>query len=133
MYTLYGHEGASTSASFSPMGDYFVTGGNDSVVLAWESNMNKVRQENISEIQAKIDTELFVTNKEKVDKLPESRGTKMGKKKGKENKNSQNQTINDDILDNVTDHTIAPEPKKIGTTYRKLKPEVKTTLEKVVY
>jgi WD40 repeat protein len=43
MYTLYGHEGPTTSAAFSPFGDYFVTGGNDSVVLAWESNMNQVK------------------------------------------------------------------------------------------
>jgi len=35
MYTLYGHENASTSAAFSPMGDYFLTGGSDAVVLAW--------------------------------------------------------------------------------------------------
>jgi len=132
MYTLYGHEGASTAASFSPMGDYFVTGGNDSVVLAWESNMNEVRQENLSEIQAKIETELFVTNKEKVDKLPESRGTKMAKK-SKENKSTLANQVNDDILDNESVNTIAPVAKKTTTTYRKLKPEVKQTLEKVVY
>jgi len=42
--------------------------------------MNPVKQENLSEIQAKISTDVFVTNKEKVDKLPSSKGTKMGKK-----------------------------------------------------
>lgn len=46
--------------------------------------MNAVQQEDLSEIQAKISTEVFVTQKEKVDKLPESRGTKLGK--NKENK-----------------------------------------------
>ena len=80
MYTLYGHEGPVTTASFSPFGDYFVTGGADSVVLAWESNMNAEKQENLTEMKAKIDTELFVTNKDRVDKMPESKGTKMGKK-----------------------------------------------------
>jgi WD40 repeat protein len=80
MYTLYGHENASTSASFSPMGDYFLTGGSDSVVLAWKSNMNPVRHEDIEEIQAKINTEVFVTQKEKVEKLPSQRGTKAGQK-----------------------------------------------------
>jgi len=137
MYTLYGHEGATTAASFSPFGDYFVTGGNDSVVLAWESNMNPVRQENLSEIQAKISTEVFVTNKEKVEKLPETRGTKMGKKKAKENKSqiaNMSQDGRDELIDNTTE-AINEEPKKKlnGVTYRKLKPEVKQTLEKVVY
>jgi WD40 repeat protein len=78
MYTLYGHEGATTSANFSPGGDYFISGGNDSVVLCWESNMNQNRSEQL-DIKAKIETELFVTQKEKVDKLPTTRGTKMGK------------------------------------------------------
>lgn len=40
MYTLYGHENASTAAAWSPLGDFFVTGGADSVVLAWKSNIN---------------------------------------------------------------------------------------------
>ena len=59
LYTLFGHEGATTSASFSPMGDYFLSGGSDSVVLAWKSNMNVIRNEDIEEIQAKIETEVF--------------------------------------------------------------------------
>jgi WD40 repeat protein len=58
---MYGHEGASTCANWSPLGDYFVTGGNDSVILAWKSNLNHTQQENLSEIQAKIETEVFVT------------------------------------------------------------------------
>ena len=66
------------------MGDYFVTGGNDSVVLTWESNLNNHKTEDLSEMKAKIETEVFITQKEKVDKLPSSRGTKMGKG-GKEN------------------------------------------------
>jgi centriolar protein POC1 len=45
MYTLYGHEGATTAANFSPTGDYFISGGADSVVLCWESNMNPVKTE----------------------------------------------------------------------------------------
>jgi WD40 repeat protein len=85
LYTLYGHEGATTSAAWSPLGDYFVTGGADSVVLCWQSNMNMVRQEDLSEMQAKIETDVFVTSKEKVDKLPENRGTKIIKN-NKENR-----------------------------------------------
>ena len=80
LYTLYGHDGATTAANFSPSGDYFISGGTDSVVLCWNSNMNSIRTEDINEITAKIETEVFVTQKEKVDKLPDTRGTKMGKK-----------------------------------------------------
>jgi centriolar protein POC1 len=78
LYTLYGHEGATTSANFSTNGDYFVTGGADSVVLCWESNMNPFKTEQL-DIKAKIETELFVTEKEKVEKLPTTRGTKLAK------------------------------------------------------
>jgi WD40 repeat protein len=88
MYTLYGHEGATTCASFSPLGDHFVTGGNDAVVLAWKSNINHVQNEDLSEMQAKIETDVFVTQKEKVDKLPSSRGTKMAKSPKKTLKNT---------------------------------------------
>lgn len=53
MYTLYGHEGASTSAAFSPCGDYFVTGGVDSVVMVWKSNLDENEQEFIEDFGAK--------------------------------------------------------------------------------
>jgi hypothetical protein len=43
--------------------------------------MNEYRTENLDEIHAKIETEIFITQKEKVDKLPTTRGTKMGHKK----------------------------------------------------
>jgi len=66
------------------MGDYFLSGGADSVVLCWESNINQRKFEDLSEISAKIVTEQFVTQKERVDKLPTTRGTKVGKT-GKEN------------------------------------------------
>jgi WD40 repeat protein len=29
MYTLFGHEGPSTTAQFSPLGDFLLTGGQD--------------------------------------------------------------------------------------------------------
>ena len=41
LYTLYGHEGSSTSTAFSPCGDYFTTGGSDSVVMVWKSNLEE--------------------------------------------------------------------------------------------
>ena len=40
LYTLYGHEGATTAVNFSPDGDYMCTGGADSVVMVWLSNLD---------------------------------------------------------------------------------------------
>ena len=37
-YTLFGHDGSSTSCAFSYHGDYFATGGSDSLVMLWKSN-----------------------------------------------------------------------------------------------
>ena len=45
MYTLYGHEGASSSACFSTYGDFFATGGNDTVVQLWKTNFEASRGE----------------------------------------------------------------------------------------
>lgn len=45
MYTLYGHEGASTAACFSTYGDFFATGGKDTVVQLWKSNFDVDRGE----------------------------------------------------------------------------------------
>jgi hypothetical protein len=39
LYTLYGHEGATTAVNFSPDGDYLCSGGADSVVMVWLSNL----------------------------------------------------------------------------------------------
>jgi centriolar protein POC1 len=40
-YTLYGHNGSTTSGCFSTHGDYFATGGSDSMVMFWKSNLSK--------------------------------------------------------------------------------------------
>lgn len=53
LYTLYGHEASSNCANFSPCGDYFTTGGGDSVVMVWKSNMSESEQEFIEEFGAK--------------------------------------------------------------------------------
>jgi len=36
-YTLYGHNGSCTACAFSHYGDYFASGGSDSMILLWES------------------------------------------------------------------------------------------------
>ena len=70
LYTLYGHDGPTSSGTFSPGGDYFLSGGKDSVILIWKSNMNKIELENLGGLGAKIKTEVFITDKEIVGKLP---------------------------------------------------------------
>jgi centriolar protein POC1 len=52
IYTLYGHEGSSNSAHFSPCGDYFTSAGNDSIVMVWKSNLADVDQEVIEDLGA---------------------------------------------------------------------------------
>jgi WD40 repeat protein len=54
IYTLYGHEGSSNSAHFSPCGDYFTSAGNDSIVMVWKSNLADVDQEVIEDLGAAI-------------------------------------------------------------------------------
>ena len=39
-YTLYGHNGSTTTGVFSVYGDYFATGGSDSMVMLWKSNLS---------------------------------------------------------------------------------------------
>jgi len=53
LYTLYGHEGAATSNAFSPCGDYFTTGGSDSVVMVWKSNIEENDKEFIEDFGAR--------------------------------------------------------------------------------
>ena len=98
--------------------------------------MNPVRMEDLHEIATKIDTELFITQKEKVEKLPSTRGTKMGKK------NKPNRGLSPSAIDesNMMSASVIKNedqnPSNLavnGVTYRQLKPEVKATLEKIVY
>jgi len=37
-YTLYAHNNACTSCVFSPAGDYFASGGMDTLVMLWKTN-----------------------------------------------------------------------------------------------
>ena len=55
-YTLYGHNGSTTAGCFSTHGDYFVTGGSDSMVMLWKSNLSENDMEKIN---------LFDSNKAK--------------------------------------------------------------------
>ena len=74
-------------------GDYIYSGNSNGISFSQRGS------EDLSEIQAKIETEVFVTQKERVDKLPESRGTKLGKNKENKSKLANKSQDHDDILD----------------------------------
>ncbi len=40
LYTMYGHEGATTGVGFSTDGDYFASGGADCTTRVWQSNLD---------------------------------------------------------------------------------------------
>lgn len=40
LFTLYGHDGPVTALNFSNCGDYFITGGEDTIVNVWKSNLD---------------------------------------------------------------------------------------------
>ncbi|KAJ3342375.1 POC1 centriolar protein A [Gonapodya sp. JEL0774] len=43
-YTLHGHkQGPTTTATFSPVGDYFSTGGSDAQVMVWKSGFDSIK------------------------------------------------------------------------------------------
>lgn len=71
MYTLYGHEGPSTTAQFSPLGDFLLTGGNDQNIVIWNTNLNEQVTEELYGIQAtRIDTDIYITDKPDIKRLP---------------------------------------------------------------
>ena len=39
LYTIQGHSGPVLTAAFSPNGDYFASGGADTMVMVWKSNL----------------------------------------------------------------------------------------------
>ncbi len=47
-YTLYGHNGSTNTVAFSKYGDYFATGGSDSLAMIWKTNLEKQQTEMIS-------------------------------------------------------------------------------------
>ena len=92
MYTIYGHEGPTLCAEFSPLGDYLLTGGQDSNIVIWKTNLNERCTEILHGISAaKVDTDIFVTDKTLVKKLPSDPKPKFAiTQKKKENIQTQN-------------------------------------------
>lgn len=77
MYTLYGHEGATTAASFSPYGDFFVTGGLDAAVQLWQSNLDTPRGEQIEGLDLEKITNTKIMNLH-TDEAPDAKKVKQG-------------------------------------------------------
>jgi hypothetical protein len=64
------------------MGDFLLTGGADANIVIWNSNLNeKVTEELFGITAVKIETDVFVTDKPDVKKLPNSERNKEDKKK----------------------------------------------------
>ena len=86
MYTLYGHEGPTTTASFSPMGDFIISGGDDQNLVIWKSNLNQRQTEILHGTQqAKVGTDIFVTDKAGIRDLPDDNRRDSGVRQRKEN------------------------------------------------
>ena len=149
MYTLYGHEGPTTTAAFSPLGDFIVSGGNDQNLVIWKSNLN----ERITEVlhgatAAKVGTDIFVTDKAGIRELPDTERREEGVQQRKENYSAlanRPQGVRIDAQPRVaTRPPVVPQSgaesgekifgkKAIGPTYNMLRPEVKQCLDKVMY
>ena len=83
MYTLYGHEGPTTTATFSPLGDFLLSGGDDNNIVIWNTNLNTEVTEELYGITAtRIETDIYVTDKPEIKKLPVEQ-TKPTKKESK--------------------------------------------------
>lgn len=144
LYTLQGHDGWTTSASFSMQGDYFCTGGKDSAVLLWESNLATLPQESLPGMATKVKTEHYQTQKEvAVDCIVPPKKHSPTKKEN--NSKASNKPDGKKV---VGKHTPEIQPDKgaidviakmqrpmpkLGDGYAKLRPEVKQTIDTVMY
>jgi hypothetical protein len=137
LYTLFGHEGPSTTAELSPLGDFLLTGGNDQNIVVWNTNLNETVTEELYGIQAtRIDTDIYITDKAEIKRLPEDvpKPTKKESKVATGTKVNQGATSGkkDDEVPEVEPCVLGNKETK-GPTYRMLKPEVKQCLDKLIY
>lgn len=151
MYTLFGHEGPTTTASFSPLGDFIVSGGNDQNLVIWKSNLNQRTTEVLhGTTQAKVGTDVFVTDKAGIRELPSDKRREDAVRQRKENVQANANGVRIDANPRVVSSNKPPVPgqtaaaggsadpkifgnKAIGPTYNMLRPEVKQCLDKVMY
>ena len=86
MYTLFGHEGPTTTAAFSPLGDFIISGGDDQNLVIWKSNLNETMTETLhGASKAKVGTDIFITDKAGIRELPEDARREEGVRQRKEN------------------------------------------------
>lgn len=76
---------------------------------------------------------MFVTQKEKVDKLPSQRGTKETTKPAKKKRAVSRTPSPTKVVEKKPENLSPARAVVKDVTYRKLRPEVKSTLEKIVY
>ena len=99
LYTLYGHERAATSVKFSDSGEYFISGGVDTKVIVWKSNLEKEEEENLIEQPKK-------NSQSRVDRA-QSRGEIEVKRPGSANKpageafSRKTPSVTDGFIENV--------------------------------
>jgi centriolar protein POC1 len=144
LYTIFGHEGPTTSAVFSPHGDFILTGGSDTNIVIWSSNLSPKPVESLRDCKdPAVGTEIFITDKPNIHKLPMEKPAKMQRPGQKENK-QLNKDNNFGLSQPPTGRAPKPVAPKadlvqvmrkeaLGPCYKMLKPEVKETLDKIVY
>lgn len=117
MYTLYGHEGPSTTATFSPMGDFLLSGGADSNIVIWNTNLNPRKTEELYGITAvKIETDVFITDKPDVKRLPAE--VKKEQKKG-EDKTKKELPKGKEVFPQMATDQKPPRPMTAATETQK--------------
>lgn len=139
MYTLYGHEGPTTTATFSPLGDFLLSGGDDNNIVIWNTNLNEqVTEELYGITAARVDTDIYVTDKPEIKRLPaeahkpQKKETKLQSLLPPAHMNSSAIKLVTSVQPTQQNQTMGDKEQK-GPTYRMLKPEVKQTLDKLIY
>ena len=140
MYTLFGHEGPSTTATFSPLGDFLLTGGKDQNIVIWSTNLNEEITEELYGIQpARIDTDIYVTDKPEIKRLPAEDPKKKDKATASAKAGPSGISAKAVFTSNKKAEETEEKPQimggkeQTGPTYKMLRPEVKQTLDKLIY
>jgi centriolar protein POC1 len=132
LYTLYGHEGPARACNFSPEGDFFCTGGDDTNILIWQTNLQT--ETGISDLVSQpplVQTKAKLVSKVKSEsKVPISM-----KKEPASIKKSPAKQVDENDLRRANQHQ-APEHEAMAKTgnftYSALPEELAETMQKIV-
>lgn len=123
MYTLYGHEGASTAACFSTFGDFFATGGKDTVVQLWKSNFSIPRGEVLEGIKLDMADQQTMTSY--LEKVPAAREV------------AKDRTVLVEATRPPEEEPVEEEPVVKQTrktlSYKEIPAELTNTMDKIVF